>query len=189
MFSIDNQRAFERASNPEAVARKKAVQTLQIFKPFSRGIYNSNNMMEQRFQRAILSDQAIQIVGFWGVSEKKSPDTSDFLMLDEYRIIKELIEAITSNKADINIILANTHGRFNGYQDFSGYHESIDLEARRRDLNPIKLDRLYEEWGINLPDVNQPVDENLLYEFEKLSQLENIVEVVLNLRRQPYFIG
>ena len=176
MFPVDKQKAFERANNPEGAARKKAGLTFQILKLFSRGIYNSNSMMEQGFQRAILSGEAIQIVGFWGVGDKKSSDATDFLMLDEYKIIKGLIEATTSNKADINIILANTHGRFNGYQDFEGYHYSIDLEVRRRGLIPISLDRLYEEWSINLPDINQPVDEKLWQEFMELKQSPQLIE-------------
>lgn len=165
-----------RAANPEAQARIRADQVIQILKPFSRETYNKDNMMEQRFQRSIIEGQPIQLVSFWGVSEKKSPDTSDFLMLDEYRIIKELIEAITSSKVGINIILANTHGRFNGYQDFEGYYGSIYLEARRKGLIPISLDRLYEEWGIDLPDINQPVDEKLWKKFTELRQSVQLIE-------------
>ena len=176
MFFIDNQKAFERASNPEAVARKKAVQMLQILKIFSRGIYNSNNMIEHRFQHAILNGHSLQLISFWGVGEKKSPDKSDYLLLDEYKIIHDLIKGITLNEAEIIILLADTHGRFNGYQDFNNYHARIELEAKKRDLNPIKLDRLYEEWGINLPDVNRPVDEKLFKNFRELRQSSQLIE-------------
>lgn len=176
MFNIDMQKTLERAGNPEAVARKKATQALQILKPFSREIYNKDNMMEQRFQHAILNGQPLQFVSFWGVSEKKSPDKSDVLLLDDYKIIHDLIKGITSNEAEIIILLADTHGRFNGYQNFEGYHDSIDLEARRRGLNPISLDGLYQEWGINLPDVNQPVDNNLWDKFIGLRQSVQLIE-------------
>lgn len=167
---------FQRANSSEAQARIRAAHIIQVFKIFSRGIYNRNNMMETRFQTVILSDQPIQIVGFWGVGEKRSPDMIDNLLLDEYRIIKKLAEITILNDVEVILILADVHGRFNSYEDFEGYLARIGHEARIRGLNPIYLAELYEEWGIVLPDIKQPIDINLWQEFMKLRQSSQLIE-------------
>lgn len=176
MYKVDHAKAYERMINPESIARKKSSQVISILKTFSRGIYNSNNMMESRFYDVFLHSEPFQIVGFWGPSDKKFLDNSDLLLLDEYRIIKQLIDTITIQQTQVTIILADAHGRFNGFNNFEQYHSRIDLEARIRALSTIKLDRLYEDWNINLPDINKPVDEILWREFIQLKQSPQLIE-------------
>lgn len=184
MYQIDEAKAFARAINPELIARRQAFQAVQILKPFSRGIYNRGGMMEQRFQMAYLDKKPVQIIGFWGAGDKKSPDNADYLLLDEYRIIKDLIAAITQNRVEIILLMADVHGKFNGYKEFNGYHSSIGIEAQRRGFNPLSLGRLYGEWGIELPDSNKPVDGELWRKFINLRQGVQLIESAKKHSRQ-----
>jgi len=166
---------LQRANNPEAQARKKADQVIQALKLFSRGIYNRDNMMERRFRNAILSDQPIQIIGFWGVGEKRLPDILDDLLLDEYRIVKKLLGMITLKEAEVILILADIHGIFNGYEN-TGYHTMIEQKAKEEGFMPIYLSKLYEEWGIGLPNLGRHIDDSLWLEFMKLKQSSQLIE-------------
>ena len=176
MSHVDQTKTLERLLNPESQARKRANQVIEILKPFSRGMYNSGNMMESRFQQALINSQPIQVVGFCGANDKRSLDMADLLLLDEYRMIRQLITAITTSQAEITIILADAHGRFNGFKDFEGYHSRIDYEAGKRKLATVRLDQLYEQWGISLPEISEPIDEYLWNQFSQLKQSSQLIE-------------
>ena len=184
----DEARALEvrllRASSPEAQARIKAVSAIHILKAFSRGIFNQNNMMEIKFAENFLEKKPIQIVGFWGAGDKKSPDKADYLLLDEYRIIRDVIASVTQSSVEIILLMADIHGKFNGYNGFEGYHSSIDIEAKRRGFNPLPLGRLYEEWGIRLPDSGTPINEGLWKKFSDLRQSDQLIESAKKHNRQ-----
>ena len=86
------------------------------------------------------------------------------------------MKSITQNEVEVNLILADSHGLFNGYSDFEGYHSSVDFEAKRRSLNTFLLSSLYQEWGIVLPEVNRPINPYLMNKFKNLRQSSQLIE-------------
>ncbi|KKQ24085.1 MAG: hypothetical protein US40_C0019G0011 [Candidatus Roizmanbacteria bacterium GW2011_GWC2_37_13] len=169
----------QRAASPETQARKLAGSIYPgVLKPFARSFYNRDNLWERGLQASILSDQPIQMVGFWGIGGKQEPDRYDEGLLAEYEAIREAIGKQYPQAADMMLILANAHGRFNGYQDFDGYLGNVAANANQRGIASISLDELYRDWRISLPNPSIPVDKksNEWKKFEKSRRFDQLVE-------------
>lgn len=149
-----------------------------VLKPFARSFFNRDNLWERRLQENILNGRPIQMVGFWGIGGKGELDRYDERLLAEYEAIREAIEERYPQGAEMMLILANSHGRFNGYQGFEGYLGAIAAEAIKRRIASVSLDDLYREWGISLPDVRIPIDKKSKewQEFEKSRRFNQFVE-------------
>ncbi|MBI5123728.1 hypothetical protein HZA75_07755 [Candidatus Roizmanbacteria bacterium] len=169
----------QRAASPEAQARKLAsVIYPGVLKPFARSFFNRENLWERRLQESILYGQPIQMIGFWGIGGKQEPDRNDESLLVEYEAIREAIGEQYPQAADIMLILANSHGRFNGHQNFDGYLNAIAIDASKRGIGSVSLDDLYREWRISLPDLSIPIDKKSdeWREFEKSRRFGQLVE-------------
>jgi len=169
----------QRAASPESQARKLASAIYPgVLKPYARSFFNRDNLWERRLQANILKGQPIQMVGFWGIGGKQEPDRHDESLLAEYEAVRESIRGQYPQAADLILILANAHGKFNGYQDFDGYLGAIAASANQRGIASVFLNELYREWGISLPDPNIPINKksNEWKEFEKSRRFSQLVE-------------
>lgn len=168
----------QRAASQESQARKLASAIYPgALRPFARSFFNRDNLWEQKLQENILNMQPIQMVGFWGVGGKQYPDENDARLLGEYELIREAIEQQYFQGVDMMIILADTHGRFNGYQNFEEYLETVAFEASRRGIASVSLDELYREWNLNLPDGRLVSNQNHEWrEFNQSRRYEQLVE-------------
>jgi len=169
----------QRAASPESQARKLARAIYPgVLKPYAQSFFNRDNLWERRLQENIQNEQPIQMIGFWGIGGKQQPDQRDESLLAEYESIQEAIGKNYPQAADMMLILANAHGRFNGYQDFEGYLGAIATNANRRGISSVSLDDLYSEWGISLPNPNIPVNKKSRewQEFEKSRRFGQLVE-------------
>ncbi len=169
----------QRAANPEGQARKLASAIYPaVLKPFARSFFNRGNLIERRIQANILAERPVQFVGFWGIGGKSQLDKHDQVLLSEYEELREAIRKPYNPAAEITLILADAHGRFNGYQRFEGYLGEVAEEANRRGIASVSLDKLYREWQIQLPDSYQLVDLNskLWKEFDGSRQKAQLVE-------------
>ena len=174
----------QRAASPEAQARKLAGSIYpNVFKPYARSFYNRDNLWERRLQVSILNKQPIQMIGFWGIGGKQKLDRHDESLLAEYEAIREAIEKKSVEgrhppAVDMMLILANAHGRFNGYQDFDGYLGAIAFEASKRGISSVSLDDLYRDWNLNLPNSQSVIDRQSSEwrEFSKSRRFGQLVE-------------
>jgi hypothetical protein len=169
----------QRAASPETQARKLAGSIYPgVLKPFARSFYNRDNLWERRLQANILNNQPIPMVGFWGIGGKQKPDRHDEDLLEEYEAIREAVRRQYPQGADMMLLLANVHGKFNGYKDFNGYLEVVAADANQRGIASISLNDLYSEWGILLPDPNIPIDKKSRdwEEFKKSRRFGQLVE-------------
>lgn len=169
----------QRAASPESQARRLASAIYPgVLKSYARSFFNRDNLWERSLQVSILKEQPIQIVGFWGIGGKQQPDQYDEKLLTEYEAIREAIGEKYPRAADMMLILANSHGRLNGYQGFDGYLEAVAHEANKKGIASVSLDDLYREWNIFLPDPRIPVDKNSneWLEFEKSQRFGQLVE-------------
>lgn len=168
----------QRATSPETKARKLASSIYPgLLKPFARSFFNRDNLWEKILQDSILDGQPIQMVGFWGIGGKHGLDQHDEKLLSEYEAIREVISRQYSHGADMMLILANAHGRFNGYQDFDDYLGAVASKASIRRIASVSLDDLYHEWNLDLPN-SQPVDKHSpeWKEFNKSRRFGQLVE-------------
>ncbi len=169
----------QRAASPESQARKLACTIYpDVLKSYARSFFNRDNLWERRLQASILNNQPIQMIGFWGIGGKQQPDRHDESLLAEYETIREAIGRQYPQAADMMLILANAHGRFNGYQDFDGYLEAVASDANRRGIPSVSLDDLYKNWKISLPDPSIPVNKKSKEwdEFSKSRRFNQLVE-------------
>ena len=169
----------QRSVSPEAQARKLARSIYPgALKPFARSFYNRDNLWERRLQASILNGQPIQMVGFWGIGGKQQPDQYDESLLAEYEAIREAIGRQYPQAVDLMLILANSHGRFNGYQNFDRYLGAIAADANKRGIASVSLDDLYKEWEISLPNKKIPIDKksNDWQKFERSRRFMQFVE-------------
>ena len=149
----------QRAASPESQARKLAsVIYPGVLKPYARSFFNKENLWERSLQTSIFNGQPIQMVGFWGVGGKQQPDQHDEKLLSEYEAIREGIGKHYPKGADMMLILADAHGRFNGYQNFDGYLGAIATSANQKGIASVSLNDLYKEWEIPLPDSHQVIN-------------------------------
>jgi len=168
----------QRAASPESQARKLASAIYpDVLKPYARSFFNRDNLWERRLQKSILNSQPIQMIGFWGIGAKQQPDRHDESLLAEYESIQEAIGKNYPQAVDMMLILANAHGRFNGYQDFDGYLDAVASDANRRGISSVSLDDLYRNWGISLPDLSIPVNKKSK-EWDKFSRSRRFNQLV-----------
>lgn len=150
---------IQRATSPEAQARRLAGDIYPgVLKPFARSFYNRDNLWEKRLQKSIMNGHPIQMIGFWGIGGKQQLDRHDGFLLAEYEAVREAIGKKYPLAADMILILADSHGRFNGYRDFDGYLEAVATDAHKRGIPSLFLDDLYGQWNIQLPDSTLPPD-------------------------------
>ena len=143
----------------EAQARKLATVIYpNALKPHARGFYNNDNLWERKLQKSILNEQPIQIIGFWGIGSKQKQDKYDDILLAEYGAIRATIDKHYAQGAEMTLILANTHGKFNGYQEFEEYLGQVANGANQRGIASVALDDLYQQWNIKLPNTTTVPD-------------------------------
>jgi len=147
---------------PEKAARKLAIGVYPaVLKPFAQGFHNSDNVFEARFSRLILEEKPLQFVGFWGVGGKQIPDQQDARLLSELAAISQAVELKYPKGAEISLIVADSHGQFNGYGNFDDYLSGVWHMAEERGIQPIALSQLYEQSGLSLPNPQDDIDPSL----------------------------
>ena len=93
----------------------------------------------------------LKLVGFWGVSDKKDVNRIDgntIKFFDEY--IKNIREVL-GRKIEITWILADNHGKMNGYDElkYNKYLTGVDKLLKRNNYKTIYLSTLWKKWKIS----------------------------------------
>lgn len=161
---VDNEQRLSiqiaRQSSPESQARKKALVIYEVLRPFTSAFHNSGNMIETVAAKKILHDEPFSLVGFWGVGGKDVPDGNDVAFLSELERIDQSILGVHKKGAKTQLILADEHGRFNGFpqEQICGYLGGIQTLAEERGIDSVWLSKLYRQWGLRLPNPQEPVN-------------------------------
>ncbi len=168
---------------PDRVARKLASSIYPTsLKPFAQGFHNSNNVFEERFSRLILEEKPLQFVSFWGVGGKQAPDQEDVKLLDELSSIDSAIWSKYPKGAEVALIVADSHGQFNGYEGFEEYLSGVWHMAEERGIHPIALSHLYQQSGLTLPNPQDDISSSLesyqqIWSVSRYSrQIEQLIE-------------
>lgn len=120
--------------------------------------HNDGNLFEAVAANRILRSEQIPFCAFWGVGGKEKPDNSDAELLDDLTTLRD---AIPSPDASLQLLLADAHGRFNGFTDSHlAYLDDIEAAATTRGIATVRLSVLYEQWGIELPKPGEPIPQD-----------------------------
>lgn len=175
----------DRATDSLREARKKAMQLFALLTrthydphlplPFATSVNNSGEIMVKALVRRVEQEQPIAFVGFWGVGDKNSIDSKDRELIDEYQRMVNAVQKEYPPGAHVSIILADMHGRFNGYARGVQEHQlsqgqetempqpnqylsQIQEELNRTGISSVWLSSLYQQFCLSLPDVHAPID-------------------------------
>lgn len=160
--SVDSVLIRNDRRRPEKLAGKLASSIYPAaLKPFAQGFHNSGNVFEDKFSRLILEKKPLQFVSFWGVGGKQVPDKEDVRLLAELASIGQAVYSRYSRGAEIALIVADSHGQFNGYEGFEEYLSGVWHMAEERGISPIALSELYESSDLSLPNPQSDIDTSL----------------------------
>lgn len=151
-----------RANDPEKRANKEAYSLLPHIVSLGAENNNPNNIMQIVLADHIKQSSPIPLVGFWGVGEKASADLFDKSYINSLAEMEQKAQGHYSAGAKITIILADLHGRFNGYpeEDMNGYLFEVSENLRDAEINSVYLSNLYDQAGLVLPDSTKPIEWN-----------------------------
>lgn len=143
-----------------AQARRLAVNLFAAVRPFAQGTHNSGNLFEVSAAERILRSEPVAFNAFWGVGGKNVPDEHDEKLLGELARIRGVIASHYQPGADIQLMLADEHGRFNRFTgpQISRYLVRIEEAAANIGIGAVWLSDLYRDWGLKLPDPTEPID-------------------------------
>ncbi len=149
-----------RSADGDKDIRKKAFVLASKFRDLAIGWSNPDSVAEAVLAHHIRRHSSIPLVGFWGEGGKPNVDGHDMRYIAELMALGEAVRENYHPGAQINIILADKHGVFNGfYRDGvrSNYLGEIEEQLMESDINTIKLGYLYKEYSLELPDVSEPI--------------------------------
>lgn len=170
----------ERQKDEKKIARKKAEKAYAWFLSLKdgnirqeerlaglRGTHNHSGVFQNSFMHNILRAKPLPSFAFWGVGSKQEPNKYDFELLSDLhkmsRRSAEVIEHLPG--ADLTLILADTHGVFNGHIENNGGHpyessiylQQIDQMASSLGISTMLLSDLYANFALELPNPNTPI--------------------------------
>lgn len=97
---------------------------------------------------------SIQMIGYWGVGEKKEPTEIDRKALDRLASIMEL----TDNQLKVHLVLADKHGELNGYINDT-YLARVSMIAEEKNISTTLLSAIYREVGLDVSDLYDVSDD------------------------------
>lgn len=103
---------------------------------------------------ATSGNKPIQVIGYWGVGEKKDPTEIDQKALDRLAKMMELAD----NQIKVHLILADKHGELNGYINDT-YLSEISKLAEEKNISTVYLSAIYKEIGLNDSDLTNVSDD------------------------------
>ena len=142
-----------KASSPTFVKLGRAneiIHSLSVLK-FSREIPYMEDSMVSLLNQAILKNEPLRILSFWGASDKEVMSESDFLLLDKISEIRLLLKDKYDIELEVTFVLSDQHGAMNGYSKdmYSPYLKNIAEQMEQRDVKSIYLSTIWEENGLN----------------------------------------
>lgn len=156
----------QRENDAEKVARKNADEVYAAIKNHGlvRSTHNSGNLFEGTIVRSIVNSSLVQLVAFWGVGDKSQPDQHDLKLMNDFQAIREKLRSHDLTDK-IFILLADEHGKNNGFVDASGqlnvgsmnYLSAINHQAQALGMQSVWLSELYAEFRLSLPDRSEPI--------------------------------
>lgn len=151
----------QRQADPARLAQKEAVRLFPYFREIGTAMGNIGNVAEAVLARGALRRESIHLVKFWGVGEKEQPDSLDLKDVQRLGEICDGISQIYEPGVALTLILADSHGQFNGLvqQDQRGsYLPQIEQLLLPMGFSTRWISELYEKYGLILPNSRNPIN-------------------------------
>ncbi len=140
------------ATSPSFVKLTKANEVIASLTTYknSREIPYLEDKMTSLVQRSITEKKPLEVVTFWGASDKKELSETDQLVLDKVRDLGVMLKENHAIEMKMTFILADMHGLLNGYsaKNYSTYLKNIEVEMKKRGLNSLLLSSLWKNAGL-----------------------------------------
>jgi asparagine synthase (glutamine-hydrolysing) len=125
----------------------------------SRQIPYREDRMSFLIEESLAAKKPLEVISFWGASDKKFLSETDYLVLDK---IKEFCSKLkTENNIDTKIIfiLADNHGMMNAYSssNYSVYLKNIQIEMKKRNFESIYLSSVWKKGGLTEKKIRERV--------------------------------
>lgn len=151
------------ASSPTFVKLNKAneiIQSLSVLK-LSREIPYMEDKMVSLFDRALNMKGPVNVLSFWGASNKEDLTESDLSLLDKVQELCSSMKQKYDLEFRVTFILADQHGSLNGYSKdkYTPYLEKIVEEMKQRNFDSVYLSALWKEGSLNEEIVRKAVKE------------------------------
>jgi|GEM_PF-1190683 len=116
----------------------------------SREIPYREDRMSTLIQESLDSKKPLEIISFWGASDKKSLNESDYSVLDKVKDFCLTLKNEYNLDTKMTFILSDQHGMMNGYsnKNYSVYLKNIVTEMKKRDLYSIHLSDIWKKGGL-----------------------------------------
>ncbi|MBI2010535.1 MAG: hypothetical protein HYS86_05190 [Candidatus Chisholmbacteria bacterium] len=159
-----------RENDPSKQAWLQALGAYKYLVKRARSRHNPDSLSERSLAERILSGQPLSFAAFYGVGGKINVDRYDYALLEELRQITQSAAAVISYapSTQTTLLLADIHGEFNGFidpqsgkssDDSYDYLNQVANLAKEMGMQPLWLSQLYQQYGLTLPDLSQPIPE------------------------------
>ena len=156
---------FDFSRNKEKEAFRKEARKIQlgifpgVLEEFASGFHTAENKLPELIYTKILESVPLEFVGFWGVGGKINMDQTDLELIHFYEIMRSRIVELYKKGINLRILLADVHGRFNGYEP-QPYLDLVQAHLAQVGIQSQSLGGLYESWGLELPGADESIDSN-----------------------------
>lgn len=132
----------------------------------SRDIPYLEDKMAMLISGAIEKNQPIQLVGFWGASNKRDINSKDFDAIEKFKNMSLKIRELHKKGIELTFILADEHARLNHYEksNYTRYLNKIKKVLLSHRFKVILLSELWKKYKLS--------DEFILKKHEKISDAE-----------------
>jgi asparagine synthase (glutamine-hydrolysing) len=119
-------------------------------KQFSRDVPYREDELRQKIRAAIGRKKPIQLVGFWGASDKTEVAMPDLQAIEQLESLKREVENLHTPGLDMTIILSDEHARLNGFNEkhYRKYLTEIEHILNKADIRTMLLSTMWRRWKI-----------------------------------------
>jgi hypothetical protein len=127
----------------------------------SREIPYLEDRMVTLVQESIDRKKPLEVISFWGASDKKNLSETDYLALDKVKEFAERLKNDYRIDSEITFILTDQHALLNSYssKNYIPYLKNIREEMKKRNFNSIYLSQIWKKGGINKKVVEKQAEE------------------------------
>jgi len=106
--------------------------------------------LREKIECSLKENKPLQLVGFWGASNKIKISNEDLATLAHFRKYLKNIKEVFKEKIDVTWILADEHAKANGYsaKAYKKYLSEIQKALLKNEYKTVFLSQLWKKWKI-----------------------------------------
>ncbi len=176
-----------KSNSPQFIELKTEDKIISLFnnRDISRDILFKEDVMAQLIKNCIDNKKSINIVGFWGASDKKKIDYHDKEAIKKFVELNDMTKKIHTKGIKFIFILADEHARLNKYpkSNYSNYLKQINKELHAAGFETILLSKLWEKRGLSDTKINSKLKK---LDERKWNDLKNRKELIKSAKNKGF---